>query len=148
VEKHLPSARIVLLSAVSCLLFAILVASPVVFVGAESGRADPAVEASMLAELHLSRAVDEFRRTGACPAEKRVIRCDECRENEFYTLDTRVMRDPSGRAERISVRVRWEGPIGGGAVVATGILDDYGRIDQEVRGGETEMSEKLADPEK
>jgi hypothetical protein len=147
VDKHLPPANIVILSGVSCLLFAILVASPLMLGGGGGGRSDPAVEASMLAELHLGRAMDEMRRTGACATEERIIRCDECTENERYSLDTRVIRDPGGRPVRISVRVRWEGPMGGGAVVATGILESRSDAGRAGMSGGSGVSEELADTE-
>ena len=90
---------------------------------------DPAAEASILAEKHLDRAMEEMKRTGNCSAEDRSMSCDDgC--GALYQLDTKVVRNPSGEVSRISVRVKWKGPLGGGAVVATGICSEepgYGR---------------------
>lgn len=120
VEKRIRSSHIVILTAVSCLLLACVITSPVLFVGAESRNGDPAAEASILAERHLDRAMEEMKRTGMCSAEgKTVTRDDE--GGSVYQLDTRIVRDTSGEASRVSVRVRWKGPLGGGAVVATGL---------------------------
>jgi hypothetical protein len=82
---------------------------------------DPSIEASMLAERHLDRAMEEMESTGRCPAEGRTVRCDSG-HGAVYELRTNVVRAESGEAERVSVRVRWKGPLGGGAVVATGIF--------------------------
>ena len=119
VEKRIRSSQIVILTAVSSLLLAMVITTPVVFVGAECRNDDPAAEASLIAEQHLERAMDELKRTGACSSEGRMLKHDE--GGAGYELDTRVVRDGTGLASRISVRVRWDGPLGGGAVVATGI---------------------------
>ena len=117
-EKRIRSSHIVILTAVSCLLLACVITAPVVFVGVESRNGDPAVEASILAERHLDRALEEMKRTGSCSAEGRTVTCDdEC--GAVYRLDTRIVRETSGEVSRIAVRVKWKGPLGGGAVVAT-----------------------------
>jgi hypothetical protein len=128
VEKRIRSSQIVILSAVSCLLLALVITSPVIFTGAESRNGDPAVQASILAERHLDKAMDEVVRTGDCSAEGRSVSRDDA-GGSMYELDTRVVREASGEVRRVSVRVKWKGPLGGGAVVATGICretKDYG----------------------
>lgn len=122
-EKRIRSSHIVILTAVSSLLLACVITSPVLFIGAESRNGDPAAEASVLAERHLDRAMEEMKRTGGCSAEGRTVSCDEGR-GAVYKLDTRLVREISGEVSRIAVRVRWEGPLGGGAVVATGICGE------------------------
>ena len=118
-EKRIRSSQIVILTAVSSLLLALMITTPVIFVGAESRNSDPAAEASLIAEMHLDDAMEELRRTGECSAEGRTVSCEE--KGTDYELDTRIMRDGEGRASRVSVRVRWDGPLGGGAIVATGL---------------------------
>lgn len=134
-EKRIRSSHIVILTAVSCLLFACVITSPVLFTDAESRNGGPAAEASMLAERHLDRAMEEMKRTGNCSVEGRTMSCDDgC--GSVYVLDTRIARGPSGEISRISVRVKWNGPLGGGAVVATGICGrnpGYGRA--SISGG-------------
>jgi hypothetical protein len=134
VEKRFRSSHIVILTAVSCLLLACVVTSPVIFISAASRNGDPASEASILAERHLDRAMGEIRSTGNCSAEGRTICCGDGR-GAVYDLDTRVERGPSGEASRVSVRVRWKGPLGGGAVVATGMLADGPESSQAAAGG-------------
>ncbi len=130
-EKRIRSSHIVILTAVSCLLLACVITSPVLFVGVESRNGDPAAEASILAERHLDRAMEEMKRTGNCSAEGKTVTCDdEC--GAVYKLDTRVMRETSGEVSRIAVRVKWKGPLGGGAIVATGLYggtSGYGLAD-------------------
>ncbi len=130
-EKRIRSSHIVILTAVSCLLLACVITSPVLFVGAESRNGDPAAEASILAERHLDRAMEEMKRTGNCSAEGKTVTCDdEC--GAVYQLDTRVVRETSGEVSRIAVRVKWNGPLGGGAIVATGLYGEtsgYGLAD-------------------
>ena len=122
-EKRIQTSHIVILTAVSCLLLACVITSPVLFVGVESRNGDPAAEASILAERHLVRTMDETKRTGNCSAEGRTVSCDDgC--GVVYLLDTRLVREPSGEVSRIAVRVKWKGPLGGGAVVATGICGE------------------------
>jgi hypothetical protein len=123
VEKRIRSSHVVILTAVSCLLAACVITSPVLYGSAESRNGDPAVEASILAERHLDRAMEEMKRTGSCSAEGRTVTCDD-ESGEVYQLDTRVVRETSGEIGRIAVRVRWKGPLGGGAVVATGICGE------------------------
>ncbi len=119
-EKRIRSTQIVILTAVSSLLLACVISSPMLFTGAESKNWDPAAEASMIAEMHLDRAMEEMKLTGKCSAEGRIMSCDDgC--GAVYWLDTRIVRDPSGEVSRVSVRVKWKGLFGGGAVVATGI---------------------------
>jgi len=126
VEKRIRSSHIVILTAVSCLLLACVITSPVLFVGAELRNGDPAAEASILAELHLDRAMEEMKRTGNCSAEGRTVTCDDD-SGAVYQLDTRIVRETSGEVSRIAVRVKWNGPLGGGAVVATGLCGEmYG----------------------
>ena len=129
VEKRIRSSHIVILTAVSSLLLACVITSPVLFTGAESRNGSPAAEASILAERHLDRAMEEMEKTGNCSAEGRILSCDDgC--GAVYRLDMKVVREPSGAASRVSVRVRWKGPLGGGAVVATGLCGettDYGQ---------------------
>lgn len=125
-EKRIRSAQIVILTAVSCLLLALVITSPIIFTGAESRNGDPAAQASVLAEQHLDMAMDEMRRTGSCSAEGRTMSCDD-EGGSMFELDTKVMRESSGEASRVSVRVRWKGPLGGGAVVATGFCDENGQ---------------------
>ena len=128
-EKRIRSSHIVILTAVSCLLLACVITSPVIFTGAESRNGDPAAQASILAERHLDRAMDEMMRTGICSAEGRSLNCS-VRSGSLYELDTKVVRDSSGEVNRVSVRVKWKGPLGGGAVVATGLFGettDYGQ---------------------
>jgi len=133
VEKRFRSSHIVILTALSCLLFACAITSPVIFTGARSKNGDPASEASILAERHLDRAMEEIRRTGSCRAEGRTVCCDDgC--GSVYHLDTKVARGSPGEVSRVSVRVRWKGPLGGGAVVATGILGD-GRMTSGASAG-------------
>jgi len=140
VEKRVRPSHIVILTAVSCLLFACVVTSPVIFTGAASRNRGSASEASILAERHLDRAMDEMRRTQRCGEEGRTVRCDDgC--GEVYRLDTRVERSPSGEASRVSVRVRWKGPLGGGAVVATGILADGPPLSRAAAGGAAAQGE-------
>ncbi len=166
-EKRIRASHIVILTAISCFLFACVISSPVLFTGAESRNGDPAAEASILAERHLDRAMEEMKWTGNCSAEGRILSCDDGL-GAVYRLDTRVVRGPSGEVSRVSVRVKWKGPLGGGAVVATGICGEdpgYGRdamsgglvngglakIDQADIGKtdkELPRSEKLADSEK
>jgi hypothetical protein len=119
VEKRIRSSQIVILTAVSSLLLAMVITTPVIFVDAEYRNGDPAAEASLIAEKHLDRAMDELKTKGVCSSEGRTITHDEAAAG--YELDTRVVRDGTGLASRVSVRVRWDGPLGGGAVVATGI---------------------------
>ena len=102
--------------------------------GAESKNEDPAAEASILAELHLDRAMEEMKTSGRCSqAGRNISRSDE--SGEVYDIDTRVVRESSGEVKRISVRVRWNGPLGGGAVVATGIFAGDTLSDGTVLGG-------------
>jgi len=123
VEKRIRSSQIIILTAVSCLLLACVIMSPVLFTGVESRNGDPAAEASVLAEKHLDRAMDEMKRTGRCSAEGRTVSCDNGLGAVFH-LDTRVVRRSSGEVSRVSVRVKWKGPLGGGAVVATGLCGE------------------------
>lgn len=125
-EKRIRSTQIVILTAVSCLLLALVITSPIIFTGAESRNGDPAVQASVLAERHLDMAMDEMRRTGSCSAEGRTMSCDD-KGGSMFELDTKVMRESTGEASRVSVRVKWKGPLGGGAVVATGFCDEDGQ---------------------
>jgi hypothetical protein len=142
VEKRFRSSHIVILTAVSCLLLACVVTSPVIFTGAASRNVDPASEASILAETHLDRAMEEMRRTGSCPAEGRTVCCEDGR-GAVYQLDTRVKHGASGEVSRVSVRVRWNGPLGGGAVVATGILEG-GPASSGAAAGGTAQDEEIA----
>jgi len=127
------SSRIVILTAVSSLLMACVITSPVIFTSAETKNMDPSIEASILAERHLDRAMEEMQSTGRCPAEGRTVSCDDGR-GSVYELRTSVVRSESGEARRVSVRVRWKGPLGGGAIVATGICG----------GGQTRRDETLS----
>lgn len=120
-EKRIRSSQIVILTAVSCLLLALVITSPVIFTGVESKNGDPAVQASILAERHLDSAMDEMLRTGICSAEGRSVSCSDS-SGSLYELDTRVVRGSSGEVDRVSVRVKWKGPLGGGAIVATGLF--------------------------
>jgi hypothetical protein len=132
-EKRIRSSQIVILTAVSCLLLACVITSPVMFTGAESRNGNPSVNASILAEKHLDRAMEEMKRTGSCSSEGRSVSCDDG-EGSLYELDTKVVRRASGEVSRVSVRVRWKGPLGGGAVVATGLCGDttgYGQMTLE-----------------
>jgi hypothetical protein len=92
------------------------------FAGAESKNNNPATEASILAECHLDRTIEEVNRTGECSSEGRTIRCSDI-GGSTYLIDTRIVRKSSGGISRVSVRVKWNGPLGGGAVVATAICD-------------------------
>jgi hypothetical protein len=120
VEKRIRSSHVVILSAVSSLLFACVISSPVIFIGAESRNEDPAAEASILAEQHLDRAMEEMKTRGSCSQAGRTISRSDG-SGEIFDIDTRVVREPAGEIKRISVCVKWKGPLGGGAVVATGI---------------------------
>ena len=122
-EKRIRSSHVVILTAVSCLLLACVITSPVLFTGVESRNGDPAVEASILAERHLDRAMEEMKRTGSCSSEGRTVSCDDGL-GAVYSLDTKVVRESSGEVSRVSVRVKWKGPLGGGAVVATGLCGE------------------------
>lgn len=119
-KKRIRSIHIVILTAVSSLLLVCVISSPVLFSAIGSKNVNPAAEASILAEWHLDMAMEEMRRTGKCSAESRTMSCDNgC--GAVYLLDTRIVRKPSGEVSRISVRVKWKGLLGSGAVVATGI---------------------------
>ncbi len=133
-EKRIRSSHIVILTAVSCLLLACVITSPVLFVSAESRNGDPAAEASILAERHLDRAMEEMKRTGVCSAEGRTVTCDDD-GGAVYQLDTRIVRGDSGEVSRVSVRVRWKGPLGGGAVVATGVCAESSGYDRASMSG-------------
>ncbi|MCK4550110.1 MAG: hypothetical protein KAU49_08060, partial [Candidatus Krumholzibacteria bacterium] len=93
------------------------------FTGAESRNGSPAAEASILAEKHLDRAMDEMRHKGSCSSEGRTVSYDDGL-GAVYHLDTKVVRESSGEVSRVSVRVKWKGPLGGGAVVATGLCGE------------------------
>jgi len=138
VEKGIRSSQIVILTAVSSLLLALVITSPVIITGVESRNGDPAVQASILAERHLDRALDEMTRTGSCSVEGRTVSRDD-EGGSSFELDTKVVRESSGRASRVSVRVKWEGPLGGGAVVATGFCGD------NTGYGQTNLSAGAAD---
>ena len=122
-EKRIRSSHIVILTAVSCLLLACVITSPVLFTGVESRNGDPAAEASVLAEKYLDRAMDEMKRSGRCSSEGRTVVYD-CGLGPAYHLDTKVVRGSSGEVSRVSVRVKWKGPLGGGAIVATGLYGE------------------------
>ena len=143
VEKRIRSSQIVILTAVSSLLLACVITSPAIFIGVESRNGDPAAEASILAERHLDRAMDEMKRTGNCSAEGRVVSCDDgC--GSVYHLDTRLVREPSGEVTRVSVRVKWKGPLGGGTVVATEICEEPSGYDRAAMNGSGSGDELLS----
>ena len=160
-EKRIRSSHIVILTAVSCLLFACVVSSPVLLTGSGSRNGDYAAEASILAERYLDRAMEEMTRTGKYSAEDQTMSFED-EYGAVYRIDTRVVRRPTGEASRVSVRVKWKGPLSGGAVVATGICGENTGYDQAAMSGglakndpahtgeadkELLRSEKLADSE-
>ena len=124
--------------------------------GVGSRNGDYASEASILAERYLDRAMEEMKRTGDYSAEDQTMSFeDDC--GAVYRIDTKVVRSQSGEVDRVSVRVKWKGSLGGGAIVATGLCSDNTGYDQAVMSeafanndhADKELlgSEQLADPE-
>ena len=134
-EKRTRSSHIVILTAISCLLIACVISSPALLTGGGSRNGDYAAEASILAERYLDRAMEEMKRTGSYSAEDQTLSFEEdC--GAVYRIDTRIVRRPTGEASRVSVRVKWKGPLSGGAVVATGICGENTGYDRAAMSGE------------